>query len=522
VSFDEARIDAIFAELNQCHLPGAAVGIAIDGRTVYRKGFGLAHMELPVVLSPTMRMRIASMTKPFACLAYFSLCHEGRATLDDTVGQHLPDVHPVMHAITMRQLMGHIGGNRDVHDLCYQFSGTGRAVSSEQLFALYRTLGSVNHPPGAAYCYNNGGYLLLSFAIERIAQQPLREVLRERIFEPAGMHDTVLRPVDTDFVPNSATLHMREGGGPFEKSYIGAAYAGEGGMVSTVDDILRWLEYMDRSDELTREAWKAMSESQRLSNGTPTGYGLGLVIDRYRGVETISHAGGLMGGNSLMLKVPAAGLDVVIMVNRHDVIGVNLVNQILDACLPDLAPVSPPRSASPVAAVFQSPRTGRVLELFARDGQQFASIDAFDIPVASDDSGVFRPTGLFANPYQWLRLITGPEGPIAAEWNTYGELDVMTPISGRPQEEQPINGRYVCTEAQARVMITTSSVGLRMDATGAFGSSTYALVRLSENICRARSTGSMPWGGILTFDPHYDTFTFSNYRTHSLRFQRVQ
>ena len=51
LSFDEAKVDAIFAEVNQCHLPGAAVGIAIDGKPVYRKGFGLASIELPVALS---------------------------------------------------------------------------------------------------------------------------------------------------------------------------------------------------------------------------------------------------------------------------------------------------------------------------------------------------------------------------------------------------------------------------------------------------------------------------------------
>lgn len=58
VQFDETKIDAIFAGVNQSRLPGAAVGIAIDGVPVYRKGFGLANMELPTVLSSSMRMRI--------------------------------------------------------------------------------------------------------------------------------------------------------------------------------------------------------------------------------------------------------------------------------------------------------------------------------------------------------------------------------------------------------------------------------------------------------------------------------
>ena len=81
-TLDEAKIDAIFAGVDQCHLPGAAVAVAIDGVPVYRKGFGLAHMELPVVLSPTMRMRIGSTTKHFTALIYLLLCEEGRADID--------------------------------------------------------------------------------------------------------------------------------------------------------------------------------------------------------------------------------------------------------------------------------------------------------------------------------------------------------------------------------------------------------------------------------------------------------
>src|ERR1700674_4988641 len=81
--FDEGKIRRIFAELDQCSLPGAAVGIAIGGKLVYRRAFGLANMELPLVLSPTTRMRIGSTTKHFACLAYLLLCEEGLAGLDD-------------------------------------------------------------------------------------------------------------------------------------------------------------------------------------------------------------------------------------------------------------------------------------------------------------------------------------------------------------------------------------------------------------------------------------------------------
>src|SRR5437762_3490431 len=110
VKFDASKVDAIFAELNQCHLPGAAVGIAIDGIPVYRKGFGLASMELPMVLAPTTRMRIGSTTKHFTCLAFLLLCEEGLAKIDDPLGKFVPELNSVAHHVTIRQLMGNTSG----------------------------------------------------------------------------------------------------------------------------------------------------------------------------------------------------------------------------------------------------------------------------------------------------------------------------------------------------------------------------------------------------------------------------
>lgn len=516
VSFDERKIDAIFASVNQCRLPGAAVGISIGGRPVYRKGFGLANMELPQVLTPATRMRIASMTKPFACLAWLRLCEQGEARLDDPIGRYVPEVHPAMHAITVRQLMGHLGGNRDAHDICYQFSGTGRPVSSQQLLDLYRDAIGLNAAPDAAFCYNNGGYLLLSAAIEQLAGQPLEQALRELIFDPVGMHDTLLRRFDTDFVANSASLHMTTGSGAYEKSFMGTAYAGEGGMVSTVDDMLRWLAYMERSG---RDFWEKMRLPQRLASGATTGYGLGLVTDCYRGVETISHAGGLMGGNSHMVKVPAAGLDVVVMVNRHDVVGMLLVNQIMDACLQGLPPVREWGRGDPLTGTFQSRETGRVLELFMRGSQQFAALDAFEIPLGLDEQGVLRPTGLFANPHQTLRRVAVGG---AMHWSEFGTTDEFAPLTAAECDESTlITGCFDSLETRTRTSIGRGSAGVRWQTTGAFGSASYELICLGSRVWRARTHSAMPWGGVLTFDRNYRGFGFSNYRTRGLAFRRA-
>jgi D-aminopeptidase len=135
VAFDEKKIDEIFSEVNQRHLPGAAVGVAINGKPVYRKGFVLANMELPITLSPSIRMRIHSITKHFAYLAYLLLCEENKSGIDDELGKYLPELHPVTHKVTLRQLMGNVGGLRDSCELTWEFSGYFSSASSPECCA---------------------------------------------------------------------------------------------------------------------------------------------------------------------------------------------------------------------------------------------------------------------------------------------------------------------------------------------------------------------------------------------------
>src|SRR5581483_4131877 len=160
-----------------------------------------------------------SITKHFTALALLLLCEDGRAHIDDPVAKYLPELNPVSRAPTLRQIMGHISGLRDAHEITWQFSGTGHRICSDELLSLYKGIDDVDHPPGSAWSYNNGGYLILSVIIERITGKPLEEVLQERVFEPAGMADTLLRRWDTNFLANSATLHTSKSARTFEKSY---------------------------------------------------------------------------------------------------------------------------------------------------------------------------------------------------------------------------------------------------------------------------------------------------------------
>ena len=522
VDFDEKKIDAIFASLNQCLQPGAAVGISIDGRPVYRKGFGLASMELPVILSPSIRMRIYSTTKHFACLAYLLVCEESRARLDDPIGKYIPELHPVARPVTMRQLMGHTGGLRDAHEILWHFSGMGRATTSAELLSFYRDFEDVNFAPGSNWSYNNGGYVLLTEAIERITGRSLEQVLRERIFEPVGMNDTLLRRFDTDFVPNSATMHMTDSKGQYNRSYMGAATAGEGGIVSTVDDMLRWLAHLDSPTVGSASTWASMKTPQTLTNGTSTGYGLGLLLGQYRGVETLYHPGGGFGANSQMLKVPSAGLDIVILVNRHDVSAVTLSEGILDSCLTALEAVEDEPDRRIGTGTFHSQRTSRVLQLFDKDGQQFVSIDGTEVPFKSDRDGVLRPAPAFQYMRWELRLMGDPEQPDSVRSRDFGNADefVRVQCSGKA-DTQAILGQYRSAATQTDATIREADGGVQLITAGRFGSMLYPLAPIGDGIWKTLPVEPSFLGGILTFESQSSGFRLNTLRTRALPFRRI-
>jgi hypothetical protein len=337
------------------------------------------------------------------------------------------------------------------------------------------------------------------------------------------MHDTLLRRFNTDFVPNSATMHMTNASGAFEKTYLATACSGEGGMVSTVDDLLRWLAHMDALVVGSAATWAAMKTPARLLNGTVTDYGLGLMLGRYRGIDIVHHPGGGLGANAQMLKVPAAGLDVVVLVNRQDVSGVDLTYKILDECLPGLEAAPESSAEAALTGVYRSPRTGRVVQLFVKDGKQIVSIDATDLPFERDGGRALKPTGLTGWLKQLVMLADESAQPASIRLIDFGNEDelVALPPPGRV-DVQTIAGRYRSdtTRTDAQIFLADDN-SPRLKTNGRFGSVTYELECLASGLWKARSMTAMRWSALLAFDADAPGFTFTSARTSALPFRRA-
>ncbi|CAN5381265.1 hypothetical protein BH10PSE18_BH10PSE18_02570 [soil metagenome] len=363
-----AAIDALVAPFNRSDAPGMVIGIARNGRLLYRRAVGMASLESGVANTPTTRMRIASTSKHFTALAVLLLAEDGLLDVEDAAQKHLPELPRLSaNGPTLRHLLSHTSGWRGhdelwvlAHGLTFHPPGPGLPAMARQ--------SALNFEPGAHMVYSNGGYHLLAKIVERVSGQRFNDFLKTRIFGPLGMPDTASVETDLDVVAGLAGLYMPAPGGGWRRGLYPCELDGGGSLVSTLDDMLRWLAHM-RSSEKTigsAQSWALLSEPTTLSSGSKVTYGFGLARHPYRGVEIIHHAGAVLGATSQMLTVPSHGLDIIIMVNGAAVSPAALACKVVDLLLAEeIEPpeVRPQASAFPalVGQRYHAPTTGSVI-----------------------------------------------------------------------------------------------------------------------------------------------------------------
>ncbi|MDN3923197.1 serine hydrolase domain-containing protein [Roseateles violae] len=330
-------LEGIFSAANRSNQPGLVVGISHRGRSIYRRGFGLASLEYGIANTPETRMRIASVSKQFTCFGALLLAEEGKLDLDAPVDKLLPELPRLEGYPTLRQFMTHTSGLHDSWDMHFMARGLVAPGPGIELRSARRQT-AVNFAPGQSQLYSNTGYGLLSIAIERASGMSFEKFMKTRVFEPLGMRDTESIPSDFMIVPRLATMHQLLPDGSWRRG-IGSSEdnQGAGAGVSTVDDLLCWLAQLRGHQRKvgSDRTWQAMTEVVTLANGFRTAYACGLVRNQYRGVEVMHHGGSLIGVASQLITVPAHELDIAIIGNCELFNPVELANQVIDLVLGD-------------------------------------------------------------------------------------------------------------------------------------------------------------------------------------------
>jgi hypothetical protein len=244
------------------------------------------------------------------------LVEEGKLGLDDDIRKLLPELPVYDPPVRVRHLLHHTGGLRDYQALRYLSGVPPEHVVPDEVFALIARQRGVDAPAGAKFDYDNTGYVLLRYLVERATGERFVDVVRERIFEPLGMSRTRWLEEFQTVVPNLATAYTGDATTGFRAAYS-IPVAGSGGVVTTLADLARWdanftANRLGKGDPAL--VARAVAPAT-LDDGTPLDYGAGLFLGAYQGRPIVWHAGHGPGYVADLVRFPAEKLSVFCLCN---------------------------------------------------------------------------------------------------------------------------------------------------------------------------------------------------------------
>jgi CubicO group peptidase (beta-lactamase class C family) len=381
-----AEVDALFSRWDRPDSPGCAVGVIREGKLVYQRGYGMANLDHSIPLSEKTVFYIASTSKQFTAMSIAWLVTRGRLSLTDDIRRYLPELPRWEAPVTIGHLVHHTSG---IPDFFVLFPLAGRrledTLSDEEILALLARQPRLHFPPGEQFQYSNSGYFLLGVIVSRITGRSLRQFAEETFFAPLGMRDTHFHDDRTRVVRRRATGYQPKADG-FAIFATLFDRVGDGGLLTTIEDLARWDQNFDDARVGGREMIELALTPGRLNDGTRLTYAFGLTVREYRGLPQVSHGGIYNGFRAELLRFPTRKLSVACLCNLYNIDASRLAQSVADLYLareyprpaegesaPPLATVSAEELQRRVGLYF-APETGATLELTLREGRLLASL----------------------------------------------------------------------------------------------------------------------------------------------------
>jgi D-aminopeptidase len=283
------------------------------GEVLARHAWGFANAERRIPFTPRTLFRMCSVTKQFTCALVRDACADP-ALLDGAVRARLPRLEAA--APTALQLCHNQSGLRDYWAVAMLHGSPAEApfgdAEAARVIAGTRTL---HFAPGTRYSYANQNFRLLSDALEEHAGRSFAELLRDRIFDRAGMRSAFLA-ADTRAMPDGTEGYEGSPVAGFRAAENRVLWTGDAGLGASLDDMIAWERHVDATRDDAASLHNRISEPVRFADGAWAPYGFGLGRGTEFGRATVGHGGALRGWRSHRLHVPAERISVVVLFNH--------------------------------------------------------------------------------------------------------------------------------------------------------------------------------------------------------------
>lgn len=287
--------------------------VARHGVVLAEQAHGFADRAAATANTLDTRFRFGSAGKMFTAVAVLQLVESGELSLDATVDTYLPGYpnRDVANRVTLRHLLTHTGGTGGLDSLEPDYAGDRSALRSHADYLEAHGTRALAFEPGTKVDYSNYGFVLLGAIIENVTGLDYYEVLRTKVFEPAGMASTGAEP-ESATVPGRAIAYRHQGG-----EWVVAAATlpwrgtAAGGGYTTVGDLLKFAQAL-QAGKLVSPAMLAQATSPQMQENW---YGYGFITVGEGGLRRYGHGGDADGMNADFRVFPESGWVLVSLSN---------------------------------------------------------------------------------------------------------------------------------------------------------------------------------------------------------------
>ena len=294
--------------------------ISQDNNIIYEKSFGYADVENHKKNTKNSIFSIGSVTKPLTAVGIMKLVDDGKLSLETPINTYFPNFIPDLSKdITIRHLLNHSSGMQAnigrIDDEGNGLMPEESSITLDELLEKFKD-SKLKFEPGKGYEYNNFGYSLLAYIIEKVSNKSYADYMEEAVFIPANMKNTAVDSYKP--ISERAFSHTGLGMSEFKKlSYIvhSSWIIGAGNINSTTGDLYKFMKALENGKLLKPASVDKLYSYTQSRGVNDSEYGLGWRIENKGGEKWINHTGLLPGNTSLIGSLKQRNIKIIILSN---------------------------------------------------------------------------------------------------------------------------------------------------------------------------------------------------------------
>jgi CubicO group peptidase (beta-lactamase class C family) len=306
------KLNELVAAYTKGHRFNGAALVAENGTILLDKGYGWQDQMAKTPNTAQSIFQLGSITKQFTSAVVLKLQEEKKLNVKDKLSKYFP-AYPKGDSITIEQLLTHTSGVYNyTNDSIFMVNEMTKPATREKMMSRFQEK-PLDFSPGTGWNYSNSGYSLLGYIIEIVTGKPYDQVVRDDIFTPLQMTNTGFDFIHLKSPEKAIGYENMYASTPIASPIVDSSFSFSAGAIySTTGDLYKWSNALETYTILSRD------QEEMAFTVVKNNYGYGWGIDSIAGKRRVSHQGGIPGFRTIIARVPADDICIILLSNGSD------------------------------------------------------------------------------------------------------------------------------------------------------------------------------------------------------------